>query len=122
MKKIYLLATVIFLISFTAFSLETNTVYKSISWEEFLFNKDEFLNKDIELKGYGNAIDNEGFTLVENFESSNSTFVNMVKIKSELKEIILKRYNGKMIMSVKGRLEYDKTNERYQIVVDYIMY
>ena len=69
MKRVYFLFAVIFLISFSAFSSETDRVYKSISWEEFLFSKEEFLNKDIEIKGYGEEIDNEGFTLSERVSS-----------------------------------------------------
>ena len=122
MKRAFFLFAVVFLISFPVFSLETNKVYKSISWEEFLLSKEEFLNKDIEIKGYGKEIDNEGFTLAERVESSNSIFVNMVKIKRESKETIVNKYNGKMKISVKGKFEYDNINDRYQIVVDYLMY
>ena len=122
MKRAFSLFAVVFLISFPAFSSETNKVYKSISWEEFLLSKEEFLNKDIEIKGYGKEIDNEGFTLAERTQSSNSIFVNMVKIKRESKETIVNKYNGKMKISVKGKFEYDNINDRYQIVVDYLMY
>ena len=122
MKKVYFLFAVIFLISFSAFSLETNKYYKSISWEEFLLNKEEFLNKDIEIKGYGKEISDEGFTLSERFESSNSIFVNMKIIERDLKQTIVNKYNGKMQISVKGNLEYDNINDRYEIVADYLMY
>jgi hypothetical protein len=122
MKRLYLLVAFIFLTSFIAYSFDDNSVYKSISWEEFFVNKEDLLNKNLEMKGYGYAIDKKGFTLAESIKSKNSIFVNMVKIKEELIETIVNNYNGKMRISVKGRLEYDNINERYQIVVDYLMY
>ncbi len=122
MKRVCLLLTVILIVSFPAFSLETEKIYKSISWEELLLNKEEFLNNKIQIKGYGDAIDKEGFNLIERIKSSNSIFVNMVKIKRDLKEVIINRYNGKMKITVEGMLQYDDINERYQIVADYLMY
>lgn len=122
MKKVYFLFAVIFLFSFSAFSLETNKYYESISWQEFLLNKKKFYNKDIEIKGYGKDIADEGFTLAERVESSNSIFVNMKIIERDIKQIIINKYNGEMKISVKGNLEYDNINDRYEIVADYLMY